>query len=65
MCAKLCAPPGTGINWSDMYYFAIISRTYMYLRVSFCSWLVIRETEICNVAALRERLYTVMLDCTL
>jgi hypothetical protein len=27
-CAKLCAPPGTDINWSDMYYFAIISRTY-------------------------------------
>ena len=27
----LCAPPGTGVNWIDMYYFAIISRTYMYL----------------------------------
>jgi hypothetical protein len=41
MCAKLCAPPGTGIIWSDMYYSAIISRAYMYLGGTFCSWLAI------------------------
>ena len=28
---EIVRTPGTGINWSDMYYFAIISRTYMYL----------------------------------
>jgi hypothetical protein len=47
MRAKLCALPGTCINWSDMYYFAIISRTYMYLGGSFCSWLAICAIYVC------------------